>query len=115
MDVQEIDEVQDAAPEEPNVFNDGSLKIPSRQFWSLGGHGVWWGNRTLPEAPLTVNEGAYANAKQYNDGLACEPVFQDSGTPRPGLRLRQESLHYLPKVRYTKPPTTCLSSSTPTT
>ena len=46
----------ETAPEEPNVFNDGSLKNSLCQWWSAGGIGVWWPNRNLTQNPLNANE-----------------------------------------------------------
>ena len=47
---------KDKAPQDPNVFNDGSLKNASCQWWSAGGIGVWWPGRNLTDDPLNQNE-----------------------------------------------------------
>ena len=47
MDVQDVDFEHEPSPDLPNVFNDGSLKVPSNQYWGLGGLGVWWDRRIL--------------------------------------------------------------------
>ena len=46
----------ETAPDEPNVFTDGSLKHPACQHWSLGGMGVWWPSRNLQDHPLSDME-----------------------------------------------------------
>ena len=44
------------APDEPNVFNDGSLKHSLCQLWSVEGVGVLWLGRNLADTPLNENE-----------------------------------------------------------
>ena len=48
--------LQEKAPEEPNVYNDGSLNKSLCQWWSVGGVGVWWPGRNLADTPLNENE-----------------------------------------------------------
>ena len=58
----------ETAPEEANLFCDGSLKNQRTQFWSLGGFGVWWPSRDLAEHPLTANEQSFSHHKVPSDG-----------------------------------------------
>ena len=44
------------APENPNVYNDGSLKNSLCQWWSVGGICVFWPQRSLQSTPLNLNE-----------------------------------------------------------
>ena len=83
MDFQDIETVNEDPPDEPNVFNDGSLKVPNNQFWSLGGLGVWWSNRGLQHMPITDNEIAYTHNAKQGEGLAMWasiPGFRYSST-----------------------------------
>ena len=70
-------------PEEPNLFNNGSLKVPNNQFRSLGGLGVWWTNRAMQHMPITDNENAYTHNARQGEGLAMWasiPGFRYSST-----------------------------------
>ena len=65
-----------AAPEEINVYSDGSWLHPTKVFLGLGGAGVWWPNRSLERNidgskfhPLSQEEGALAAAQQFPEGL----------------------------------------------
>ena len=83
MDFKAIPRDHEQAPHEPNVYNDGSLKVPHNQHWSLGGIGVWWEHRSLLEKALNANESDYAYASQQHDGVemwAPMPGFQCSST-----------------------------------
>ena len=62
---------KDKAPVVPNVFNDGSLKNASCQWWSAGGIGVWWPERKLTQDPLNTNE-RHLVARISNKGVILE-------------------------------------------
>ena len=46
----------DIAPEEPNVFPDGSVTTPLHPDLGLGGAGIWWPGRCILDAPLQPDE-----------------------------------------------------------
>ena len=54
--------IHDAAPDKPNGYSDGSLKNVRGMFWSVGGAGVWWPNRTIDS--ITVDEATIAVHRQ---------------------------------------------------
>ena len=54
--------IHDAAPDKPNGYSDGSLKNVRGMFWSVGGAGVWWPNRTIDS--ITVDEATIAEHRQ---------------------------------------------------
>ena len=64
------------APEEANVYSDGSWLHPDKPFLSFGGAGVWWPGRTiathaeLKRLPLSVAEQTLSYYEQREDGLA---------------------------------------------
>ena len=65
------------APEQINVYTDGSWLFPLKQFLGLGGTGVWWPRRSLDREncdrryylPLSEAERALAQHEQREDGL----------------------------------------------
>ena len=65
------------APDQINVYTDGSWLFPLKQFLGLGGAGVWWPKRTIirNEAldntyhPLSDAEDDLAYCEQGEDGL----------------------------------------------
>ena len=64
------------APEEPNVYSDGSWLHPEKPFLSFGGAGVWWPDRTiqndehLHRLPLSEAENMLSYYEQKSDGFA---------------------------------------------
>ena len=66
------------APDNINVYSDGSWMTPTKRFLSLGGAGIWWPGRTLNREnddndlyymPLSDAEYEIAFHKQEADGL----------------------------------------------
>ena len=66
------------APDEINVYTDGSWLFPLKQFLGLGGAGIWWPNRAINKdngdpcmkiTPLSRAEGELAFHQQCGDGL----------------------------------------------
>ena len=64
------------APNEINVYTDGSWLFPLKQFLGLGGAGVWWPERSLtkkqegqPYHPLSKAENDIAFHQQSNEGV----------------------------------------------
>ena len=69
------------APDEINVFTDGSWLFPLKQFLGLGGAGVWWKGRTinrnyneennasLSYKPLSIAEQEMAHWEPTSEGL----------------------------------------------
>jgi hypothetical protein len=53
-------------PDLINAYQDGSMKQPSCQQWSLGAIGVWWPQRSLDCHPLTWAESAYMELGKEN-------------------------------------------------
>ena len=35
-------QIEETAPDEPNVYTDGSYTSPVEHMWALGGFGIWW-------------------------------------------------------------------------
>ena len=60
LDMAPIDKCEEAPPDKPNVYNDGSLKNPRNWYWGMGGYGVVWPARDLQIHPLTANEMDFA-------------------------------------------------------
>jgi hypothetical protein len=67
------------APDEINVFTDGSWIFPRKQFLGIGGAGVWWPKRTLTNqsentdlrwVPISDAEFEIAHAKQEDNGVS---------------------------------------------
>lgn len=55
------------APEEPNVYADGSHKQPKSRYYGLLGYGVFWPNRTGAIQPTTEDECAISDGIHTND------------------------------------------------
>ncbi len=65
---------EDAAPQGINVYTDGSWKNPLRQYWGLGGAGVWWPGRDLSERQLSEAEYILGVTRQEENGVAMKTV-----------------------------------------
>ena len=57
------------APEEPNVYSDGSWLQPQYKYLGYGGAGVWWPGRNLNQEPASEAENELAHYNQKPDGL----------------------------------------------
>ena len=57
------------APQEINVFTDGSWLFPLKQFLGLGGAGVWWPGRKLRGHPLSEPEIELAYVTEHDRGI----------------------------------------------
>ena len=44
------EKTEEAAPEDPNVFTDGSVHNPTSLHWQVGGMGIWWPKRKVEDA-----------------------------------------------------------------
>ena len=70
---QNVREGENGAPEEPNVYSDGSLKQNKSYFWQTGGAGVFWPRRKPEE--LTDYEKTYTEQEQLEEGLLLWCTF----------------------------------------
>ncbi len=61
---------EEEPPEVPNVFTDGSLKLPDAAFLSFGGLGIWHVERDLAEKPLHIFEDEFGLNKVEEEGVA---------------------------------------------
>ena len=52
----DTEEHNDSAPDEPNVFADGSYKNPKARYYGLLGYGVYWAHRCEESAPVEQHE-----------------------------------------------------------
>ncbi len=57
------------APEEINVYTDGSWIFPLKQFLGLGGAGIWWPARNLVDVPLSTAEEELAHGDCNAEGV----------------------------------------------
>ena len=69
----------DAAPDDINVYTDGSLKNNRRSYFSLAGVGVWWPNRDTSILPLSEAEEEMGIAWQTPGGLALKTSLAGHG------------------------------------
>jgi ribonuclease HI len=69
LDLGDPSECSAEAPEEPNVWTDGSLKAPAYPSWSLGGFGLVHENRSWNEDAMHPNETIFAHSRQEGDDL----------------------------------------------
>jgi ribonuclease HI len=56
-------------PEQINVYTDGSWKFPLRQYFALGGAGVWWPSRNINTLRVSQAESDLAHVVADNDGV----------------------------------------------
>ena len=76
------------APEDINVYTDGSWQFPLRQYFALGGAGVWWPNRELAAHKASQAEQELACIAQEADGVRlCTHIggFSGSSTRTAGI------------------------------
>ena len=57
------------APEEPNVYSDGSWLQPMYKYLGYGGAGVWWPGRDLDQDPISDAERELAFYEQKHGGV----------------------------------------------
>ena len=67
------------APEEINVYSDGSLMNTRTNSFKLAGAGVWWPNRKNSEMPLSEAEQDLALANQEDEGLELSVAIVGMG------------------------------------
>ena len=67
--IYKIKRCEKEAPEEINVYSDGSLINIRTNSFKLAGVGVWWPNRKNSEMPLSEAEEELALANQKDEGL----------------------------------------------
>ena len=71
----DITPCQEAPPEEPNVYSDGSLKNPRNWYWGMGGYGLVWKiaiNRLILSASTRMSiPTAKMMAKTFPSGARC--------------------------------------------
>ena len=73
----------DEAPDDVNVFSDGSFQFGRRPIYGLGAAGVWWPGRKAVNDVLSVGEEELGVCTQEEDGLSictCLPGFGSSST-----------------------------------
>jgi len=63
------------APEDINVYTDGSLQNPTSRHWQVGGMGIYWPDRKFTEHPLEEHEAKYTDSEQQQHGAAMCGVF----------------------------------------
>ena len=70
FEIPKVKRCEEGAPEEINVYPDGSLINTRTNSFKLAGAGVWWPNRKNGEMPLSEAEGdmAFASQKRRRNG-----------------------------------------------
>jgi len=68
-DYEEPSPCEAAPPSQPNVYTDGSLKVPSMPYLSLGGAGLWFPQRNLVTQPCHTNEEKFADITVEQAGI----------------------------------------------
>ena len=69
------------APEQINVYTDGSWINPRKFHFALGGAGVWWPNRTLRSLPLSTAEKELTHQQFSSRGIRlCAAIGGFSGS-----------------------------------
>ena len=64
------------APEDINVFTDGSWLYPLKQFLGMGGAGVWWPGRVL-QTHIDGRKGQPLSVDEYSMAIH---VVEEEGT-----------------------------------
>ena len=59
------------APNEINVYSDGSVKNPHVAYRRTGGIGVHWPTRSLEDIPLTTTEEEFMRHRVYEQGYTA--------------------------------------------
>ena len=67
------------APEQINVFSDGSLTCSRSPCWGLLGAGVWWPGRNLQDTPLSKMEWDAAKEEQTGEGAKLHSALGGFG------------------------------------
>ncbi len=74
---------EEKAPDEINVYSDGSFRYGKRPVFGLGAAGVWWPKRSLQAQAMATGEYELGIEKQEDDGVqicTCLPGFGSSST-----------------------------------
>ena len=69
------------APNNPNVFCDGSLKNTKGYFWQVGGAGVWWPDRAI--ATISEEEKEISEFEEHE--VAGDIFAEGGGTSQKGI------------------------------
>ena len=63
------------APEDINVYTDGSLQNPTSRQCQVGGMGIFWPDCKFTEQPLEEYETRYTTCEQQDHGVAVWGVY----------------------------------------
>ena len=69
------EEEDDAPPDKPNVYTDGSLHNPTSRHWQVGGMGIFWPGRSLEQEPIEESEMLFMRSEQIAEGINLWGTF----------------------------------------